>query len=189
MRAGRRIWPLISVLLVGGMAYAESLPADRLAKILLKSLTYDRNLKLRSEGGVRIGVVSLASDAGSAGAGAALLKEIQRFQGKKVKGLPLSVEGLEVQEASEVFRAVDEKKLNVLFLTPGCDPLLSKVVGLAKVKKVLIFSGDAKLAKAGAAIGISQQDGKPKITVNLSAAKEQGADLDDKLLKLAEVTK
>lgn len=51
----------------------------------------------------------------------------------------------------------------------------------------MTFTGVPKYVEQGIAVGIGIQDRKPKIHINLSASKAEGAEFSSQLLKLAEI--
>ena len=181
----------ISLFLLLNIAPARAedkrLPVKTRVAILLKAMTYDHNLKSRCSGGLRIGVVGLAGDDTSLSIANETLKEIQRKSAIKVSGLKISAELITASAAADIINAVSSKKLNVLYLSPRLKPMLNAVFKLAKKKKILVLSGESGHAKSGAAITAVMRDTKPKILVNTEAAVWQGAALDARLLRLAEV--
>jgi TonB family protein len=178
------------ILLLGPVrAGAEDrrLPVKTRVAILLKALTYDHNLKSRCSGGLRIGVIAMSGDDSSQSVAYETLKEIQAKSAIKVSGLKISAELITAVAPSDIAATVAAKKLNVLYLAPRVRPMLNATFKLARKKKILILSGESGHASSGAAITVVMRGTKPKILVNTEAAAGQGAALDARLLRLAEV--
>jgi hypothetical protein len=59
----------------------------------------------------------------------------------------------------------------------------------ARKHKVLLIAGVPGLATKGAALVVGTRDGKPKVLLNTTESKEQGAQWDAAILRIAEVIK
>lgn len=181
----------LSILLVSNPAAGsdQRLPVKVRVAILFKTLTYDLNLKSRCPGGLRIGVVGRAGNENSLSIAKETIEEIKANSGKKVKGLGISVEPVIVSGLDGIKKAVEEKEINMLYLSPGMTNLLEPIIKYASQNKIVLLTGESKHVKAGAAVGAVLRDKKPKILVHLKSAGEQGAKFDARLLRLIEVIK
>ncbi len=179
---------LVLSLVYGPLARAEDqrLPAVHRVAILLKMLTYDKRLKLRCRMGIRIGVVGVSKNQDSMAVAQETFQAISKGKGKRIEGLPLSVEMVEITALQEVWQAVDQKKLNILYLSPGLGKMLEKISEFAKAKKILLITGEARHLKAGAALGAVLRGEKPKILLHQRAASGQGADFDVRMSRIVE---
>lgn len=165
----------------------KRLPVKTRVAILLKALTYDHNLKTRCSGGLRIGVVGMADNDASLKVANETLKEIKAKSTIKVSGLKISAELIIASAPADITNAVTAKKLNILYLSPHLKPMLNPIFKMARKKKILVLSGESGHARSGAAITAVMRETKPKILVNTESATGQGAALDARLLRLAEV--
>lgn len=179
---------LVFSLLYGALARAEDqrLPAVHRVAILLKMLTYDQRLKLRCRQGIRIGVLGVSKDSDSMAVAQETFQAISKGKGKKIEGLPLSVEMVEIKDPKDVWKAVDQKKLNILYLSPGLEKILEEIAGFARAKKILLITGEAEHLKSGAALGAVLRGGKPKILLHQKAAAGQGAAFDIRMSRIVE---
>jgi hypothetical protein len=189
-----RIWPTVvfaSVLLASHPAGADDqrLPVKVRVAILFKTLTYDLNLKTRCPGGLNIGVVGRLGNESSLSIAKETIEEIKANSGKKVKGLGISVEPVLVAGMDGIKKAVEEKDINMLYLSPGLSNLLEPIIQFAKQKKIVLLTGESEQVQAGVAVGAILRDKKPKILVHLKSADAQGAKFDARLLRLIEVVK
>lgn len=175
-------------LLAGPLVRAEDqrLPAVHRVAILLKMLTYDQRLKLRCRTGIRIGVVGVSKNKDSMAVAQETFKAMEKGKGKQIEGLPLSVEMVPIQDPKDVWKAVDKKKLNILYLSPGLESMLKKISVFAQAKKILLISGEAAHLKSGAALGAVLRGEKPKILLHQKAAVAQGADFDVRMSRIVE---
>lgn len=172
---------------VPASAEDQRLPVKTRVAILFKALTYDHNLKSRCLGGLRIGVIGLATDDTSLSVARETVQEIQLKSAIKVSGLGISADLILATTPDDITNAVVSRKLNILYLSPRLKPMLGAIFRLAGKKKVLVLSGESGHAQSGAAISAVMRETKPKILVNTEAAALQGAALDARLLRLAEV--
>lgn len=184
---------LVSLVLVfsffcGQLARAEDqrLPAVHRVAILLKMLTYDQRLKLRCRTGIRIGVIGVSKDKDSMAVANETYKAMEKGKGKRIEGLPLSVDMVEIKDSKDVWKAVDKNNLNILYLSPGLSGMLKKISGFAQAKKILLITGEAEHLQSGAALGAVLRGEKPKILLHQKAAVSQGADFDVRMSRIVE---
>jgi len=114
---------------------------------------------------------------------------IAASSGKKIKGLSIASEVVVAGGLDEVRQALQDRKINTLYLSPGWERHLPGLLALAKEKQVLMLTGESAQVRAGVALGVVQRDNKPKILVHLESATAEGAKFDVRLLKLAEVVR
>ena len=189
-----RVWPLAMLallLLASNPASAgdQRLPVKVRVAILFKTLTYDLNLKSRCPRGLRIGVVGKVGNESSLSIAKETIAEIKANSGKKVKGLGISVEPVIVAGMDGIKKAIEDKEINMLYLSPGMTNLLDPIIKYAAQNKVLLLTGESDHVKKGVAVGAVLRDKKPKILVHLKSAGAQGAKFDARLLRLIEVIK
>jgi hypothetical protein len=181
----------LSIVLVSHPAAGadQRLPVKVRVAILFKTLTYDLNLKTRCPGGLRIGVVGRVGNESSLSIAKETVAEIKANSGKRVKGLGISVEQVIVAGMDGIKKAVEEKEINMLYLSPGMTNLLDPIIKYASKNKIVLLTGEADQVKKGVAVGAVLRDKKPKILVHLKSAGAQGAKFDARLLRLIEVIK
>jgi len=167
----------------------QRLPVKVRVAILFKTLTYDLNLKSRCPDGLRIGVVGRIGNENSMSIAKETVAEIKANSGKRVKGLTISVEPVMVTAMDGIKKAVNDRKINMLYLSPGISNLLDPIIKFAAQKKVVLLTGEGDQVKKGVAVGAVLRNKKPKILVHLKSAGAQGAKFDARLLRLIEVVK
>ena len=167
----------------------QRLPVKVRVAILFKTLTYDLNLKSRCPEGLNIGVVGRVGNESSLTIAKETIAEIKANSGKKVKGLGISVEPVMVAGMDGLRKIVDEKEINMLYLSPGMTNMLDPIIKFAAQKKIVLLTGESEHVKKGVAVGAVLRDKKPKILVHLKSAGAQGAKFDARLLRLIEVIK
>lgn len=79
---------------------------------------------------------------------------------------------------------------NVLYVPKGSTPqTIKQTVSLANAKKLPLLSGSEKAVHLGGAVGVTIENAKPKIVVNLTESKKQEMSLSNKLLQIAKIVK
>ena len=66
---------------------------------------------------------------------------------------------------------------------------MEKITNLSRDKKILTLTGVPDYVDSGLTVGIGTKGRKPRIIINLLAAKAEGADFSSGLLNLAKVVK
>jgi hypothetical protein len=89
----------------------------------------------------------------------------------------------------DVAAALTSAKANVCCVSPGVEALAAPIAGLARREKMLVVSGEESHARGLAGFVAVLRGQRPKIIVNLGEARAQGAQLDARWLRLAEVIK
>ena len=165
---------------------ADRLPVEQRVLLLFKSLTYDRNIaKDRKE--LRLGVVVASGNAGSEKIGKELIAQVEKIAHLKVRGLKISAVLVPISSGAGAAAALQAKKANVIYTAPGVEEALSSICAYGVSAKNLVVSGETAHAKKCAALAIVKKGSKPKVLLNLSAAKKQGASFDEPLLRIAEL--
>jgi YfiR/HmsC-like len=164
---------------------AADVPAEQQAVIMLRILAYDHALASRAGTAVRMAVVHGDSSVGLACAArmrAALDGLVKRVV---VTGKPLQVETLSA--AVVTGQVLEQRRFSVLYLCGGSDGDVPEVVKAARAARVLTFTDQAGYLARGLSIALSQEASRVGISVNLVAARAEGARLAGQLLRLSKV--
>ncbi len=189
MRAGLVLGFLLLVL-TGGGAVAEPLPSKNQALLLLRILAYDHKLGDRVvDKRVTIYVVH-KSGASESEDPANEMVGVLRDIAKSTKLAGNTIQVVKVAYNKDTFDAdVGRMKAAALYVAPSLGDALSLISSAAAKRKLLTFTGVPEYVAAGLSIGFSNEGGKPVISVNIPASKNEGADLDVALLKVAKIVK
>ena len=152
----------------------DEVPTDQLAKILLKAVSYDRNLKQRSSSGIHIGVVHK----GAAKAAAAQVQALTAAGSGGIKGLSVKATAIEFSSVKEMLDQLEGQGLNILFVHPSASSAVSSIQQVTRGKKILSLGGNRKLVEQGFSLGAFMRKGAPRLVVNEKAAKVEGLDLE-----------
>jgi hypothetical protein len=163
------------------------LGAEAQIPLLLKVLTYDRNFEQKAGAELAIGIVHDPSDRDSAKATEEVGSILYKFAGKTVKKLPMKYFTIEFTGPADLERFVKEKRISVLYITPGSAKALAAVLKVSEDLKLTTLTGVPDYVRRGVAVGIGVVQDKPQILINLAAARAEGSDFDASLLRLAQV--
>lgn len=187
---GRRAFAAACVLVALGVspdASAErtGVPFDIQVKLLGKVARYDKNLRERAAGTVRILVIVDGHDAASKGAGVKLQRELAALD--KIDDLPVEAKLAEYEGAEAVARLVREQHLSIVYVAPGLDGEAAKIsAGLTGVDVLSVAAVDTYVSDR-IVLGFELVSGKPKLVVHLAQAKSQNVAFSSAVLKLMKV--
>jgi hypothetical protein len=181
---------LVLLVLTGGLAVAETLPSKNQALLLLRILAYDHKLSDRVDNKkVTIYIVHKTSAAESedpANEMVSMLREIAKST--KLSGNAIQV--VKVAFNDKTFDAdIAKVKAAAVYVAPSLGDSLSPIMAATAKRKLLSFTGVPEYVNAGISVGFANVDGKPVISVNLPSSRNEGADLDVALLRVAKIVK
>lgn len=165
----------------------NGLPASQQVPLLLKILTYDRQLAAKAGSELTIGIVYVPGNSDSAKVTSDISGTLQRFTGKTVKSLPIRHWTIEYVTAERLEAVLREKSVNVIYVSPGNERNLATILRLSKAQHITTTTGVPEYVKRGVAVGIGSRQGKPEILINLESSKSEGSEFDAGLLRMATV--
>ncbi len=170
---------------VGAPLHAQrALAPDVVGGVLMKVLSYDRALGRNGSGEVVVGIVFDAANPESQRArelvGGAM-RNITTLAGRGVRVVELEATAALQPEALEA------QQLSAIYITPGLDRHLRALVAAAARSHVTTLGETNDYARNGVAVAVENTGGRPSLLINLPAAREEGADLQSSLLRLATV--
>jgi ABC-type phosphate/phosphonate transport system substrate-binding protein len=191
-RHSHRIALVLAALLLLNVR-AESTPmavaADRQVTLLLKILTYDRQLEAKAGDELVIGIVSAPRDLDSAQAAEAVMNTLHSYLGKTVKRLPLQFYVHIYSTPDKFMQWIRSKKIAVLYVTPGHDGNLSEMLKISQQLKITTTTGVPDYVYKGVSVGIGARQSKPQILINLTSSRREGSEFDASLLRIATIVK
>jgi hypothetical protein len=182
----------VAVLLLVGLSTLPrlsaqgDLPLNAQVPLLLRVLAYDRALSRSGEGDVVIAVLYDAANPTSSGARSAFARTVRAgtistVNGRAIRIVEINVAGGQVDTELARTRAV------AAYLTPGLDGRLDQLVAAARSSGTLLMTGSPGWVRRGVSVGVGSEGGRPRIFINLPAARAAGADLPANLLQIATV--
>ncbi len=147
------------------MAQDMPVPPELQVAIFKKVFNYDKSIQV---GAVKMLVAFTDTTAG--------VKD-QVVKAFKDSGVPVSA-----AKADQLAGALEG--VNVLYITPG----VPGAKQICQKNGILSITGSPSLVESGeASVGLSVQENKPKIVVNLGRLKAEGHDMSANLLQLAKI--
>lgn len=154
--------------------------------ILMKVLSFDRQLRSRAPEGAVIGIVFQSGYRTSALAkdeAVRALNTAREPDGTRVRVVPID---LDRDRLDDVLRSSD---VTQLYVTPLRATDIAALAAMARDAQVPTMTGVPRYVSQGLGVGIGQRGGRPRILINLEASRLEGAEFGAELLKLAEIVK
>lgn len=164
---------------------AEAVQRDVL--VLVRALAYDRNLAQRFGGDLKVGV--LHDREPLEGEPKVVLGVLDALKSVKIGGLSLSAVAVRWTDAAGLEGAVKDQEIDVLYIAMGLDDAAAAAPEVSHASKRATMTRHRPYLDVGLALGIDEVNGKPRVAVNLPAAKAEGASFTAELLRIAEVVR
>ena len=184
---------LVAVLscgLITPSAFADNgeVPVDLQIKLILTALTYDKNLETRANGELNIGILYFPESPQSKQEADLFAKTLEGFKDKKISGRSFNGTLLTYADNGELSKKITEQKIDVIYIAQGEKEMIERVLKVTQSGKILSCCGKAEYVSiCGVTMAVGLKNKKPKLYLNLSSAKNEGADFSAKLLRVAEI--
>ena len=163
-------------------------PVELQAKLFLTAFTYDNNLERREGKQLNIGILYFPEVSKSKDEAMDFSKALDSFKSKKVGGLSIGNVLLAYNGNVDLKNKILTNGINMLYVASGKNNIVKEVTKVAKSEKVLSFTGLVEyVTECGISMAVGLKANKPKIYLNLSSAKEEGADFSAKFLRIVEI--
>jgi hypothetical protein len=164
------------------------IPVDLQAKLFLTALTYDKNLKKRADEKLEIGILYFSETSHSRKEAETFSQVLEEFKDKKISGRSFHVALLSYSDNGRLKKKIVNKHIDLLYIAQGEKNLVQKVLEVTQSEKILSCTSRAEYVTTyGVTMAVGLKDNKPKIYLNLSSAKREGADFSAKFLRVAEI--
>jgi hypothetical protein len=182
----RPLCVLIFVLLLAPLIPAQemTIPADLQYDLLIKVLTFDRNLRSRVGTEIVIGIAYQTAVRESIVAKDALLDAIRTSGASPWNDLPVRAVVIELGDPNDLAEIFGREGIDVLYIAPLRAFDVRAIIPVCNAKRVLSFTGVPEYIAAGVSVGFDIKEDRPEILVNLASARLAGADFSSKLLRL-----
>jgi len=162
-------------------------PVDVQYPLLLKILTFDKNLKARVGNEIVCGIVYQKKFRTSLNVKDELLRVIDSLALRQIDGIPVRYIAIDVGDDFILENAILENNVNVLYIAPVRALDIGKITAISRSKRLLTLTGVPEYVESGLSVAIAARGEKPQIMINLNAAKAEGSDFSSQLLKLAKI--
>ncbi|HYC31249.1 MAG TPA: YfiR family protein, partial [Gemmatimonadales bacterium] len=165
---------LLAVLGLAGRAAGQSMPAPVAIQVPLfaKILSFDRALAERASAPVVVGILFQGRFRTSARV-ADEVRELWTDGGRA--GSTIRLVPIDLDEVDDIGAALARAGVHVLYIAPLRAANVGQVVAAAGRQRVTTVTGVPAYVEAGAAVGIDVRAERPRILINLPAARMAGA--------------
>jgi hypothetical protein len=171
------------------IATAEDLPVpvETQLPLLLKVLTFDRNLQETMGDELVIAVVYQKRFRQSLLIKEALERAAATTELTRVAGTPFRLAPVALDDPDLLEQSLIEVEADVLYIAPLRAIPISTVTDASRRLGVLTMTGVPDYINSGVSVAIEVARSRPRLVINLEAAEKEGADLSSRLLNLARV--
>ncbi|RQW03503.1 YfiR family protein [candidate division KSB1 bacterium] len=178
---------LVILCMTGSMAAQDiAVPIEVQYPLLLKVLTFDRNLKNRIGKEIVIGIVFQSNFKASRKLKDRLERVIQDSPIKTVEGIPIKPVAIDLDKTN-LNEMIKQQNVDILYIAPLRAYAIGQISDISRNQKILTTTGVPDYVEAGLAVGVGLKGAKPELIINLPAVKNEGCDFSSQLLKLAKV--
>jgi hypothetical protein len=170
-------------------AQEMAIPLNVQFPLLLKVLSFDRNLKPRAGDDIVIGIVYQKHFRTSLNVKDELMTMMDEPALKHLEGIPIRPVLIDLASDTDVASAISRSKVNILYITPLRAVAMEDIAVISQAQRILTLTGVPEYVESGLVVAVGTKGEKPTIIINITAAKAAGADFNSQLLSLAKVIK
>lgn len=166
-------------------AQAGDVPVSLQIPLFLKVVSFDRQLASRMGSELVVGIAYQGDNRESVRArddATRALEEARRLPGMP----PIRIELIDVDEQPLIVELA-RRHVTVLYVAPLRALDISIVADAARATRVTTCTGTPDYLSDGLAVSVRYQGERPRLLINVEAAKLEGAEFSAELLKLAQV--
>lgn len=186
----RSLAAIVSVLLsLGFVLPAIAQDGSRDAALILRILSYDRNIRERSSGDRAIVLVLYQpGNSASEAERTRVMSALNRMgEHTTVANMHASAVDHAFRDRNALISAARAAHASALYVCAGLSSSVPEISAVAREVRALSMTSDRDGARRGLGVGLVADGSQVRLVVNLSAANAEGARLDAALLRLAEV--
>ncbi|RMH20324.1 MAG: YfiR family protein [Gemmatimonadetes bacterium] len=183
-RPGSALAVLFALIACAPAAAAQQVVGpEKTAEFLLRALGYDRALPGRTGATVEI-VLLYAEDESSV---AELQAAFEAAGAGGVQGKPVSITPVRFESVAPLLDLVRSRKVAAVYIGADLATALSSIQQVTRASKVASMTGEPRLVEQGVSLGVIDDGGQPRITVNLRSSRVEGLQLSADLLGISKV--
>jgi hypothetical protein len=164
-------------------------PAELQYTLLSKVLAFDRSLAARVGDELVMGVVYQSGYPLSRDFARALTVVWRDTAVRAIEGIPIRFIEIDLTDPRELPAILRKHSIDLVVVAPLRAVSIREVLAQVRVAGATTYAAAASYVDDGAAVGVGMRAGRPRIRINLAAAKREGSDYDASLLRLAEVVR
>jgi hypothetical protein len=166
-------------------AQEADVPVGLQIPLFLKVVSFDRQLASRMDEELVVAVAYQGGNRESVRAMDDVVRAIRSARG--VPGMPeLRVVSIDLDKTSLVVELA-RRQVTILYVAPLRSVDIAIIADAARAARVTTFTGTPRYLSDGLAVSVRYQGERPKLLINVDAARLEGAEFSAELLKLAQV--
>jgi hypothetical protein len=179
----------ILLLIAGLRAYAQDMPvpAGLQAQIFIKVLLFDRAYERRAEDGFVVAVLYQEGYRRSFLAREEFAAAAAHWGEEAPATVSFLCSFIDVDKATDLPAALAASGADILYVAPLRSFDIGRIAAVGRDMRLPSYTGVPEYLDAGLAVSLDLRDDKPRILINLKAAKEAGAEFDSRILSLARI--
>ncbi len=191
MRLGRRhvLYGFLGSVATGLVRPASAeevvVPVPRQAELLVRVAAYDRNLRARARGTVRVLILMNPADPDSRAVAAQMDAALRKFD--KIAGLPCEITTTAYPGAAQVAATCRQGHVSIVYATQGLDPNIPDLVTALVGVDVFSVAAVVRYVSQGVVLGFDLVSAKPTLVLNLPQAGRQNVSIEAGALNLMRV--
>lgn len=163
-------------------------PVELQAKLLLTALTYDKSLDRGEDETLHIGLLYFPDVNKSKKEALEFYKVLESYKDKKVRGLNINTMLFAYNGCNSLKSKVSVEHIDVLYIGKAKKEVVKDVIKVTQSNKVLSLTSAASyVSMCGISMAVGLKENKPKIYLNLSSTKAEGADFSAKFLRVVKI--
>lgn len=167
-------------------AQEMAVPVDVQVPLLLKILTFERNLRGHRSQPLRLGVLFQSQVEESREAfdafTATAAKGPMRLGSRAIEIVPI-----DAADDAEVARVLGTAPIDVLYVAPLRAIAISAITKLTRQREIITLTGVPAYVDQGLSVGVDARGGRTRVVINLGAHRAEGAEFSAQLLKMARI--
>ncbi len=193
----RRLGPALilaaTLSILGGMpaecpAAESDLPVSIQVPLIMKILTYERNLMNLHAPTLHMGFLYVPEEEESRACFESFRTELARFAGRTVGGHEILLVPFPVAAGDSLRWPAGEKSPEILYVAPGNEERIHAICRQSRARKVLTVTAVERYVEAGlCAAVVLRGDRRTGVTINLAASREEGRDWVAEFLRLCKI--
>ncbi len=172
---------------LGAAAQEMPVPADLQGRIFVKVLLFDRTFERRTAGGFVVAVLYQEGFRRSFLAKEEFAAGVADWGGQAPGSVAFRCAFIDVDRTPDLPGALAAAGADIVYVAPLRSYDVGLIARAARDLRLPAFTGVPEYLEAGLAVSLDLRDEKPRILINLRAAKEAGADFDSQILSLARI--
>jgi hypothetical protein len=166
----------------------QLLPVNVQVPLLLKVMSYDRNLKAGTGDEIVMGVVYQSNVRASVNVKNEFELEWAKSSNHSIGGTSVHCVFVDMNDDENSLKeTVQRNHVDILYVAPFRSMSLQRITSVSRSFQLPTITAVSEYVESGLAIGLVEQGLKPQIIINLSFARAEGIDFDSRLLRIAKV--